>query len=65
MKNRYKVINHSQSGSIFFCTVIDSKNPVMIHGKHFDNQYKSMCECMNKRDAEKIVNALNMNYKKG
>lgn len=57
---RYRVVNGSQSGHCCFdATVVDTSNPVIIGGEHFDNQYESVCECFNISDAEKICTALN------
>lgn len=57
---RYKVIDDSQSGHCCFeCTVVDTAQPYMIHGKHYNDQYESVCETFDRADADLICAALN------
>ena len=58
---RYKAIEGSQlgHGCCFDATVIDTDKPVMLGGKHYDNQYDVVCECVDMETAKKIAAALN------
>lgn len=57
---RYKVVGGSQSAHCCFtATVVDTYNPVIIDGEHYENQFAQVCECFDLEDAEKIADALN------
>lgn len=57
---RYKVVDGSQSMHCCFeATVVDTSRPVMIGGKHYNNEYESVCECFDVAEAESICSALN------
>lgn len=57
---RYKVVEGSQSRHCCFdATVIDTSDPVIMHGQHYNNQYREVCECFDIEDAELICEALN------
>jgi hypothetical protein len=58
---RYAVVHGSQSSHCCFSwTIVDMTQPVMIHGKHWQDQYEPLCECFNEQDADLICVALNM-----
>lgn len=60
MTSRFKVVLGSQSGHCCFeATVIDTSEPVMLNGKHYNGQFKAVCECMNMASAGVIAEALN------
>lgn len=57
---RYKVVDGSESAHCCFkCTVVDTAQPMMFNGKHFDNRYESVCETFDREDADLICAALN------
>jgi hypothetical protein len=57
---RYKVVDCSQSAHCCFgCTVVDTTKPEMIGGKHYNDQYESVCETFDRADADLICAALN------
>lgn len=57
---RYTVVNESQSCHCCFkYTVVDTNDPVILNGKHYNNRYEPMCETFTKEDAELICAALN------
>lgn len=57
---RFKVVDGSQSAHCCFeATVVDTTNPVMIAGKHYENQYEALCETFDHADADLICAALN------
>jgi len=58
--NRYKIVEDSQSAHCCFtATVVDTTKPIMYGGEHYNNQYESVCECFDIKDAEMICEALN------
>ncbi len=58
--SRYKVVDGSQSGHCCFdATVVDTTQPVMIGGEHYNGQYEAVCECFDHSNAERIAAALN------
>lgn len=57
---RYMVVDGSQSHHrCFDVTVVDTTRPVLIGGKHYENQFEPICECFDKQDADLIAEALN------
>lgn len=65
---RFVVVEGSQSAHCCFdYTVVDTQRPVIIHGKQYIDsrsglpQFESLCECMNREDADAIASALNLN----
>lgn len=61
---RFLVVEGSQSAHCCFdYTVVDSTRKVMIGPKWnqewYDGQYEAICECFDKKDAERIAQALN------
>jgi hypothetical protein len=61
---RYRVVEGSQSGHCCFdFTVVDTERPEIIGGKPYvvDGvpHYESICECLEREQADLIVNALN------
>ena len=59
-KDRYEVLKGSQSCHCCFeATIVDKTKPVMIHGKHYDDQYEAVCECFDLKSAEMIAEVLN------
>lgn len=60
MSARYRVVEGSQSCHCCFdATVVDTTRPIMVGGRHFNNEYKEVCECLDIEDAQTIVDALN------
>lgn len=60
MTDRYIVVDGSQSAHCCFsATVVDTTRPVMIHGKHYENQFEPICECIDYDDAQRIADAMN------
>lgn len=58
--SRYQVVDGSQScHCCFVATVVDTTNPVLIGGKHYENHYEPVCECFDIEDARLIAKALN------
>lgn len=59
-EDRYKVIDGSQSSHCCFeATVVDTTQPFMIGDEHYGGLFVSVCECLDRQDAEKIAAALN------
>ena len=57
---RYAVVQDSQSGHCCFsATVVDTSRPKMVHGKHYNGQFESVCECFEESEARMIAAALN------
>jgi len=57
---RFKIVEGSQSAHCCFeATVVDTSRPVIIGGKHFDNQFKPVCESFDVESAQEIAAALN------
>lgn len=60
VSERYKIADGSQSAHCCFThTVVDTTQPVMIGGDHYDNQFEVICECFTLEDAQLVTNALN------
>lgn len=63
--SRYRVVSGSESGHCcFVASIVDTKYPVIIHGKHYikgdgEPAFEAVCECFNMQDAINIVHALN------
>lgn len=57
---RYKIVEGSQSGHCCFdWTIVDTTDPVMMHGHQYEGQFEPVCECFNEEDAQLVVDALN------
>jgi hypothetical protein len=63
---RFKVVSYSQSAHCCFdFTVVDTEEPVVIHGEHYrdprtgDLQYEAVCECFTQENAKRVADALN------
>jgi len=65
---RYIVIGTSITGSMFSATVMDTKQPIMIHGVHYQDNgmkhYHAVCETQDIKDAKMIADALNWTIKR-
>lgn len=60
MSNRYVAIEGSQSGHCCFeATVIDTQKPEIFNGKHYNNRYEAICECLDLDQAKEIAHAMN------
>ena len=63
---RFRVVDGSQSAHCCFAaTVVDTTQPVMVGGEHYNEQFESVCECFKEDDAKKIAEALNAAEEKG
>jgi hypothetical protein len=65
---RYIVIGTSITGSMFSATVMDTKQPIVIHGVHYQDNgmkhYHAVCESQDIKDAKMIADALNWTIKR-
>lgn len=59
-KSRFFVVKGSLSAHCCFgYTVCDRTKPDMINGKHYKNQYETVCECFEEEEAILVCLALN------
>ena len=63
---RFRVVDGSQSAHCCFAaTVVDTTQPVMVGGEHYEGQFVAVCECFQEGKAKKIAEALNAAEEKG
>lgn len=56
---RYKAIEGSGHSCCNDWSVIDTHDPVMIGGEHYNGEYHAVCECGVEEEATLIADALN------
>lgn len=60
MAERFVVLQGSWSSHCCFeATVVDTTKPVFLHGAHYNDKYKPLCECFDPEDAVRIAKAMN------